>query len=102
MLIIFNLVYAMIAGPAGALSDRVGRKRMLVAGWVFYSLVYFGFAKASEGWHAWGLMAAYGLYYDLTEGVAKALLPIWWILSAAVPPMVSIMPQWELQHFPPV
>jgi len=68
----------------------------------FYSLVYFGFAKASEGWHAWGLMAAYGLYYDLTEGVAKALLPIWWILSAAVPPMVSIMPQWELQHFPPV
>jgi MFS family permease len=74
MLITFNLVYALISGPAGALSDRVGRKRLLIAGWLFYSFVYLGFAYASSGWQAWVLMAAYGLYYGLTEGVAKAFV----------------------------
>jgi MFS family permease len=74
MLITFNLVYATISGPAGALSDRVGRKRLLIAGWLFYSFVYLGFAFASSGWQAWVLMAAYGMYYGLTEGVAKAFV----------------------------
>ena len=74
MLITFNLVYTLISGPAGALSDRVGRKRLLIAGWLFYSFVYLGFAYASSGWQAWVLMAAYGLYYGLTEGVAKAFV----------------------------
>jgi MFS family permease len=74
MLITFNLVYALISTPAGALSDRIGRKRLLVAGWLFYSLVYWGFAYAQAGWQTWALMAAYGLYYGLTEGVAKAYI----------------------------
>jgi MFS family permease len=74
MLITFNLIYALISTPAGALSDRVGRKRLLVAGWVFYSLVYWGFAYAQAGWQTWVLMAAYGLYYGLTDGVAKAFV----------------------------
>ena len=74
MLITFNLVYAIISGPAGALSDRVGRKHLLIAGWLFYSFVYLGFAFASSGWQAWVLMAAYGMYYGLTEGVAKAFV----------------------------
>lgn len=74
MLITFNLVYAIVSGPAGALSDRIGRKRLLVAGWLFYGLVYLGFAYAGAGWHAWLLMGAYGLYYGMTEGVAKALI----------------------------
>jgi MFS family permease len=74
MMITFNLVYAVISTPAGALSDRVGRKQLLVAGWLFYSLVYWGFAYAQTGWQTWALMAAYGLYYGLTEGVAKAFV----------------------------
>jgi MFS family permease len=74
MMITFNLVYAVISTPAGALSDRVGRKRLLVSGWLFYSLVYWGFAYAQAGWQTWVLMTAYGLYYGLTDGVAKALV----------------------------
>lgn len=74
MMITFNLIYAAISTPAGALSDRVGRKRLLVAGWLFYSLVYWGFAYAQTGWQTWALMGAYGLYYGLTEGVAKAFV----------------------------
>lgn len=72
MMITFNLVYTFVSGPAGALSDRVGRRRVLLVGWLLYSLVYLGFALARSGWQAWGLMAIYGIYYGLSEGVAKA------------------------------
>jgi MFS family permease len=74
MMLTFNVTYALISTPAGALSDRVGRRRLLILGWGLYALVYLGFARASVGWHAWSLMAAYGVYYGLTEGVAKAFV----------------------------
>jgi MFS family permease len=74
MMLIFNLTYALVATPAGALSDRVGRRKLLILGWGLYALVYLGFARASAGWHAWSLMVAYGMYYGLTEGVAKAFV----------------------------
>ncbi len=74
MMLTFNLVYAGVATPAGALSDRLGRKRLLLLGWSVYVLTYLGFSMASAGWHAWLLMLAYGAYYGLTEGSAKALV----------------------------
>ncbi len=72
MLITFNIVYAVVSSPAGALSDRFGRRRFLVIGWILYALVYAGFAAATEGWHTWTLMSVYGVYYGLTHGTAKA------------------------------
>jgi len=72
MLITMNLVYAIVAGPAGALSDRLGRRRFLLAGWLVYAGVYLGFASASAGWQTWGLMAIYGVYYGLTAGAVRA------------------------------
>jgi len=74
MMLTFSLVYAAVATPAGALSDRLGRKRMLLAGWFIYALTYLGFSVATAGWHAWLLMLVYGVYYGLTEGAAKALV----------------------------
>ncbi len=74
MMITFNLAYAIVSIPAGLLSDKVGRKRVLIGGWLLYALVYLGFAGAGSGWHAWALMAVYGVYYGLTEGVAKAFV----------------------------
>lgn len=74
MMMTFNLIYALGSGPAGALSDRVGRKRLLMAGWLVYGVVYLGFARAIAGWQAWAWMAVYGLYYALTEGVARAFV----------------------------
>ncbi|MBI5651049.1 MAG: MFS transporter [Chloroflexi bacterium] len=73
MYLVFNLVYAFGSFPFGHLSDRVGRKRLLVIGYLTYGAVYFGFAFASP-FALWGLFAAYGLYYALTEGVEKALV----------------------------
>lgn len=72
MMLTFNLVYAVFASPMGALSDRFGRRRFLVGGWLLYAVVYLGFAKATAGWHTWTLMSVYGVYYAMTHGVAKA------------------------------
>jgi len=74
MVALFNLVYALSAGPVGALSDRVDRRRLIVAGWGFYALVYLGFGLADATWHFWLLYPGYALYYAATEGVAKALV----------------------------
>lgn len=70
----FNLVYTVLAGPAGALSDKVGRRRLIVIGWLVYGLIYLGFALAKAGWHIWVFYALYGVYYAMAEGVAKALV----------------------------
>lgn len=69
-----HVVKMLFSIPGGALSDRIGRKQVIVAGWIVYALVYAGFAFASELWHAWALFAVYGVYFGLTEGVEKALV----------------------------
>lgn len=74
MMLSFNLIYALLSTPAGALSDRVGRRRLLGTGWLIYVVIYLGFALAKAGWQTWLLMLMYGVYYALTEGVARAYL----------------------------
>jgi len=54
--------------PGGALSDRVGRRPVVLAGWLLYAAVYVGFALASAAWHAWALFMIYGLVFGLSEG----------------------------------
>lgn len=68
----FSKVLSSIVG--GDLSDRIGRKTTIVAGWVVYALVYAGFAFVEAAWQAWVLFILYGLYFGLTEGVEKALV----------------------------
>jgi MFS family permease len=74
MLITFNLVYTLVSTPAGSLSDRIGRSRLIIGGWLFYAVVYFGFGLARTGWQVWVLYAFYGLYYGLSYGAALALV----------------------------
>lgn len=71
--VLFNVFYAVTAYPAGILSDRVGRWRIMLGGWFIYALTYFGFALAEPGW-IWTLFPVYGLYMGLTEGVGKAII----------------------------
>jgi MFS family permease len=74
MLATFNLVYTLVSGPAGSLSDRVGRRRLLVGGWLIYGLIYLGFALAGAAWQVWALYAMYGVYYGASEGTARAFV----------------------------
>lgn len=60
--------------PGGALADRFGPRRAIIAGWSVYALAYAGFAFASREWHVWALFAVYGLFYGLTEAPEKALV----------------------------
>ncbi|MDP2940958.1 MAG: MFS transporter [Candidatus Omnitrophota bacterium] len=70
----YNIVYALVAYPASRLSDRIGRKKLLVAGYLFYGLVYLGFALNTSVGNFWFLFGLYGLYIGFTEGVEKALI----------------------------
>jgi len=74
MLVLFNATYAAIALPAGRLSDRLGRRRVIAMGWGVYAMVYLGFALATELWQVWLLFACYGIYYGVVEGVARAFV----------------------------
>jgi MFS family permease len=74
MLVTFNLIYTLVSTPAGSLSDRIGRKKVIVGGWLAYAAIYLGFGLAQTGWHIWVLYALYGVYYGLAYGTAKALV----------------------------
>lgn len=71
---LLNLLTALSSYPAGVLSDRVSRRKIILAGWVIYSLIYFGFAFATSPWQIWALFIAYGVFFGLTEGVERALV----------------------------
>jgi MFS family permease len=71
---LLHVVKSAASMPGGALSDRWGRKPLLVAGWLIFAAVYLGLGKATAAWHAWALFAVYGLYFGLAEGVEKALV----------------------------
>ena len=74
MLMTFTAIYTVLSGPLGALSDKVGRRKLIIGGWLAYGLVYLGFAFSATGWHIWALFGLYGVYYAATEGTAKALV----------------------------
>ena len=69
-----HIVKSASSMPGGALSDRVGRKPLILAGWTLYALVYFAFGQATESWHAWALFLTYGLFFGLTEGTERAMV----------------------------
>jgi MFS family permease len=69
-----HLVKTISSTPGGALSDRIGRRPTLIAGWILYAAVYFAFARATSAWHAWALFGVYGIFFGLTEGSERALI----------------------------
>jgi len=74
MLAVYNMIITLVATPAGSLSDRVGRRRLIIGGWLVYAAIYFGFALAQNAWHVWLLYSAYGLYFGLAFGTTNAMV----------------------------
>ena len=77
---LLHVMRAALSWPAGWFADRLGRRRMLVCGWVWYAICYVSFSLARAKWQLWILFAAYGLVAALTEGTERALI------AAASPP----------------
>ena len=71
---LLHVVKSSSSTPGGILSDRFGRRPLILAGWFLYAAVYFAFGRAQAQWQAWALFAVYGVYFGLTEGVEKALV----------------------------
>jgi len=71
---VYNVVYAAAGWPAGILSDRLGRRGILVAGFLIFAVVYGGIGLATGSLVVWPLFALYGLYIALTDGVSKAYI----------------------------
>ena len=71
---ITSVVAVLLAIPVGSLSDRVGKEKILVAGYLIYAIVYYGFGITSHVWAIVGLFAMYGLYSAATDGIQKAFI----------------------------
>lgn len=69
-----HVVKSSASTAGGALSDRVGRRATIAAGWVLYALCYAGLAVAATPATVWALFAVYGLHHALTEGPERALV----------------------------
>lgn len=74
LLAFYNLISSLVSLPAGSFSDKIGRRRILIFGWLLYAVTYFGFAKLPSALSVVPLFLVYGIYLGLTEGVAKALV----------------------------
>jgi MFS family permease len=70
----YNVVYALLATPLGALSDRWGRLPVLISGYAAFALVYAGWASATQAWNTWVLFLIYGIYTAATEGIGRAFV----------------------------
>ena len=70
-----SAVAMLFATPLSAWSDRLGRTRLLLAGYLAYALFYAGLAILIEQrWLLFGWFGCYGLFMAATEGVEKALV----------------------------
>jgi MFS family permease len=72
--ILYNIIYALSSTPAGAISDRIGTKKVFITGIVIFAFCYLGFALDRNGIFVWPLFAIYGFYIGLTDGVSKAMV----------------------------
>jgi MFS family permease len=72
--LITSVVSVLLAIPAGSLSDRIGKEKILIAGFMIYAVVYFGFGITTSTGVIVALFALYGLYSAATDGIQKAFI----------------------------
>jgi MFS family permease len=72
--LITSIVSVSLSIPLGTLSDKIGKEKILIAGFLIYAIVYFGFGLTTKAGIIVGLFALYGLYSAATDGIQKALV----------------------------
>ncbi len=83
---LYNVTASALAIPCGKLSDKIGRKRVLVWGYLTFSLVYFGFAFCNTKLMMALIFVIYGGYTAMTAGAERAF-----IVEAAPPQLIGTM-----------
>lgn len=71
---VYNIVSAILAIPFGKRSDKIGRKKILIAGYTMFALVYLGFAFAASKWTLVAVFVLYGFYTAMVAGVERAFI----------------------------
>lgn len=69
-----SVVAMLLSTPLSALSDRLGRQRLILSGWAVYGHFYLVLGLVGQSWALWPLFAAYGVFLAATEGAEKALV----------------------------
>lgn len=72
--LVTSIVSVILAIPIGSLSDKIGKEKILVAGFLIYAIVYYGFGAAKSVGTIVALFALYGLYSAATDGIQKAFV----------------------------
>jgi len=72
--IVYNIFCSISSPLFGTLSDRVGRKPIIIISFIYYSIIYFLFAFSTSLLAVWILFGAYGIYYGLSAGVFRAYI----------------------------
>lgn len=72
--VLFNFTYAIFSTPAGIISDKIGPKKVLLSGFLLFSVIYLLFGLINNSFLLWFLFPFYGIYMALTDGVGKAYI----------------------------
>jgi MFS family permease len=72
--LVTSIVSVLLAIPLGTLSDKIGKEKLLIAGFLIYAIVYFGFGFTKNVSTIVALFALYGLYSAATDGIQKAFV----------------------------
>jgi MFS family permease len=71
---VLHIVKTVTGIPGGYISDKIGRKKVIISGWVVYAAIYVAFAFVTTSTGIWILFGFYGIYFGLTEGAERALV----------------------------
>jgi MFS family permease len=72
--LVTSMVSVVLAIPLGTLSDKIGKEKLLIAGFLVYAIVYYGFGVTKSVGAIVALFALYGLYSAATDGIQKAFI----------------------------
>ena len=70
---IMNICFAALATLFGKLADKIGPGKIMIGGYLVFSLTHFGFANAATSYSIWFLFLMFGVFASMTESIQKTI-----------------------------